>query len=90
MDGLVKGVAEQKHTAPPHLNFKADFYLAGGREDFVTAATQSCFSMRQQFTLCAKGYDAIVGHEAGAKGSRQLSCIAALKGGIPPPGERTV
>ena len=90
MDGLVKCIAEQKHAAPPHLNFKADFYRARGRKDFVPTATQSCFSMRQQFTLCAKGYDAIVGHDVGAKRSGQLSCIAALKGGIPPLGERIV
>ena len=89
MDGLVKCVADQKHAAPAHLNFKADFYRARGRKDFVPTARQSCFSMRQQFTLCAKGYDAIVGHEVGAK-KGQLSCIAALKGGIPPLGERIV
>jgi hypothetical protein len=67
MDGLVKGVAEQKHTAPAHLNFKADFYLARGGEDFVPAGTQSCFSMGQQVTLRTKRYDTIVGHVVGSK-----------------------
>jgi hypothetical protein len=41
MHGLVKGVAEREHTAPAHLNFKADFYLACDGEDFVPAGTQS-------------------------------------------------
>ena len=63
MDGLVKCIAEQKHAAPAHLNYKADFYRARGRKDFVPTATQSCCSMRQQFTLCAKGYDAVFGHD---------------------------
>ena len=90
MDGLVKCIAEQKHAAPAHLNFKADFYRARGRKDFVPTATRSCFSMRQQFTLYAKGYDAIISHDVGAKRSGQRSCITALKGGITPLGERII
>ena len=37
----MKGVADQKQIAPAHLNFKADFYLARGREDFVPAGRKA-------------------------------------------------